>query len=192
MASYKRIGIFGGSFDPPHYGHLILAREAQRAFKLSKVFFVPTYRHPFKKRAWASGRQRMKMVELAIEGDRNFAASDFEIKKKGPSFTYDTLEYFRGLFGTETQLYFLAGFDCLGELAKWKNAGKLKKMARFIGAPRPNTAKPRRRAYAGSVNMPLIDISSSGIRRSIKHSRPVRYMLPDKVLKFIERNRIYK
>ncbi len=189
----KRIGIFGGTFNPVHLGHLIIAREVRRRLKLGKVIFVPSFMPPHKvERKLAGAEDRFKMVCLSVKGSSYFEASDWEIKRKATSYTVDTLKHFRDKFGKAAALFFIIGSDNLKGLKKWKDIEDILKLARMVVVNRPGHSlkglpkKFLRVAIAG------IDISSSLIRRRIGLQRNADQFLNREVIKYIREKILYK
>ena len=133
----RRIGIFGGSFNPIHIGHLVIAEAAWQEFSLDKVIFVPTGDTPNKDMHHISKYMRYEMVAKAIEGNSRFAISSIERDRTGPSYTVDTIHMFREQFGKEDQLYFICGTDSIADLPNWKYNVELLKCCEFISASRP-------------------------------------------------------
>lgn len=162
-----RIGIFGGSFNPVHEGHLALATEALSELNLDRVIFVPSFRHPLKREdaLWPVAL-RVRLLKQAIRGQRRFSVSLCEIKRQGPSFTADTLEFFKKKFGRKTVLYFLIGADNLDTLPRWRSLGSVFKLCRLVAMTRPGYALTRRSAWP-ILYLPFaaLDVSSTRIRK---------------------------
>ncbi len=198
----ERIGIFGGTFDPVHTGHLIMAETAFEEFSLDKVILLPAGNPPHKPdREGASGQQRYEMLRLAAEGNDHFTVSDYEIHKKEKNYTFETLGYFRTVY-PDSFLLFIMGGDSLHDFPKWKNPGIICSLAEIAVAVRNNDSieefseliEQRSREFNGKIHMltmPNIDISSSGIRSSVKEGRSIRYYVPDKVAEYIYDNGLY-
>ncbi|MDD5679669.1 MAG: nicotinate-nucleotide adenylyltransferase [Candidatus Omnitrophica bacterium] len=184
-----RIGILGGTFNPPHFGHLVLAQEALCQLKLNKVIFIPAFIPPHKKVEKDKPLMRYKMIALACKGNPAFRISTIELKRKAVSYSVDTLRAFKKRYGKKAELFFIIGSDSLSELKNWKNSRELLTLAHFVVAPRPQFSL---RKNIKAIEMPLIDISSSGIRNRIRKSLSIRYLVPEDVRKFIEKNRLYK
>lgn len=185
------VGLFGGSFDPVHHGHLIVARVAAEALGLTEVRFVPAREQPFKVgRHGAPAHHRAAMLALAIEGAAGFALESAELERKGPSYTVDTL---RALRAREPgiRLTLLLGADAAAELAAWHSAEELPALARIVVFARPGSPVPESPLIAGSVRVPALDISATEIRRRAREGRPLRYWVPDPVAEYIVRHRLY-
>ena len=201
----RKIGLFGGSFNPIHQGHLLLAEQAREALKLDKVIFIPARMPPHKNpRGLAKGEDRLRMVRLAIAGNPHFEASSVEMRRRGVSYTVDTVNKLRRRFGKTAELYFLIGMDTVKELSTWKDIRELTELCRFVPLSRPGVKRakigdlvpPLSRVRAqeilrAAVPMPLVDISSSDIRNRIAEGRSIRYMMSDAVAAYILRKKLY-
>lgn len=193
------IAIFGGTFDPIHIGHLIIAEQAYNRYDLSKVIFMPAGNPPHKNnQELTSAKLRMKMVNLAIADNEHFTISDWEIKKNEPSYTAETLRHFSDKYDEE--IYFIIGADSLLDIPNWKEPEFLMENGKFIVARRPNYSLEKilkkvffktHRDNLHIMNSSLIDISSSLIRKNIKNNKSIRYMTPDSIIKFINEKNIY-
>jgi len=189
----ERIGVLGGTFNPIHIGHLAVAQMALERMHLTKVVFVPAYIPPHKNPGVvASAKHRYEMVKLAIEGNAAFEISDFEINKKGKSYTVDTMKYFYEFYPKDTKLFFIIGGDALGELRTWRYIDDILKIAEFIVVNRPGYVKKGGDVKHHSVIMPGIDISSSYVRMRLFQKRTIRYFVPDQVLDYISQNHLYQ
>ena len=195
-----RIGVLGGSFDPIHYGHLVTAESARVQFELDTVIFMPTGKSPTEKPGFATKEERYQMTLLATAENHNFAVSRLEIERQQPSYTIDTLKAIRKEHDENSELFFIAGADAVLEILSWKDPGRLSGYAQFIAATRPGYELKRfqkiREEKPGipSVNIleiPALTISSTDLRRRIKEGLSVRYLLPDSVIKYVERNGLY-
>ncbi len=191
----KKIGIMGGTFDPVHAGHLIIAEKAREEFGLEKVLFIPSGTPPHKRKVFASSRHRFAMVEIAIEGNRYFAVSDIEVKRKNPSYTYDTVSLIKRMY-PEMEMYFITGEDALSEIKTWHRYEELIKETVFLVAPRekrPSAGIPRMPFFEYRfIEMPLLGMSSSYIRDCISTGKTVKYLLPDRVLEYIRKYSLYR
>jgi len=187
-----RIGILGGTFNPIHIAHLILAEEALSKLKLDKVIFVPTFIPPHKNIEGDVGpKDRLKMVELAISGNGAFEVSRFELDSKKKSYSIDTLKEFRRIYGDDAELFFITGSDLLKDLFSWKNVNEIFKMSKFIVANRPGYPVLDVPKEAETVVITPIEVSSEDIRKRIKEARSIRYLVPDKVREHIIKNKLY-
>ena len=188
----KKIGIFGGTFDPIHTGHLIIAQEVSRYLKLNKIIFVPAYIPPHKKnRDLASAIDRYKMVKMAIRNNPKFKISSSEIRRRGKSYSIDTLREFRVRFGDKTALFFIIGSDTIKELKDWKEISNINKLVTFVVVKRSKYPIGNLSKSIQRVNIPQINISSSEIRKLIKRRKSIQYLVPDRVMNYILKNKIY-
>lgn len=188
----ERIGVLGGTFNPVHVGHLAIAQMALERMHLTKVLFMPAYIPPHKNpHAVAGAKHRYNMVKLAIADNPDFEISDFEISKKGKSYTIDTMTHLRQLY-RDAKLYFIIGGDTLSQLPTWRYIDDILKIAEFIVVNRPGSVKKGREVHHHSVIMPGIDISSSYVRMRLFQKRTIRYFVPDNVLEYIKENRLYE
>lgn len=189
-----RLGILGGTFDPIHLGHLILAQEAFERFKLDRVVFVPAYIPPHKKRKHiTTASNRLKMVALAIKGNKRFGVSTFEVDAGGRSYTVDTLRHFKKAIGSRDRLYFIAGSDSLDALSKWKDIEEIFSLSRFIVAARPDY-DIKKSSYEGSIitmPIPAIGVSSSLIRAKAARGGSIDYLVPQNVADYIRKRKLY-
>jgi nicotinate-nucleotide adenylyltransferase len=183
----KKIGIYGGTFDPVHHAHLILARDALETLGLHEVIFVPAAISPLKKTAAiASGELRLGMVRAAIKGEPKFAVDDCELRRPPPSYTIDTVEEIRKSKRT-TAIYCLIGEDNVQSLANWHRFADLKKMVHLVVLDR--TGQPPTHSYP--VIDRKIDISATEIRKRVASGRSIRYLVPPAVEEIIRREKLY-
>ncbi len=188
-----RIGILGGTFNPIHIGHLILAEEALSKLKLNKVIFVPTYIPPHKHvEGGVKPKDRLKMTELAIAGNDSFEVSTYELDSKKKSYSIDTLKSFRDKYGKDAQLFFITGSDLLKDLFSWKNVNEIFKMSKFIVANRPGYPVKDVPEEVETVVITPIEVSSEDIRKRMKENKSIRYLVPDKVRSYIIKHGLYK
>jgi len=184
-----RIGIFGGTFDPIHLGHLIVAEEVRSLLDLDQMIFVPARVSPLKmgENAMFSAQERLQMVELAVADNPCFRVSSIDLERSGPSFTVDTLRMFQGRFGLDAQLYFVMGMDSLRSLGLWRQPDEIIRLARIAAVSRPGSLVdwpelesilPGVRAATDLVSTLNIGISSTGIRQRLRQGRSVRYLVP--------------
>ncbi len=190
-----RIAIYGGSFDPIHIAHLIIAEYAFADLSVDKLFFVPSFTPPHKLSVpMTSPQHRLNMVKLAIEENPRFAHSDFEVTKQGTSFTVDTLAYFSGHFHLEKKdLYLLVGADNLVDFNSWKDPDEIVRLAQIAIANRPSItlSNARLKEYI-VVDAPLLDISASMIRKRIQQRKSVHYLVPQRVEEYIRQHGLYQ
>ncbi len=191
--SEHKIGIFGGSFDPIHIGHLIIAEASRQQFGLEKVIFIPAKIPPHKNIPVAADFHRLKMVELAIENNPCFEVSDVEIRRNSVSYTYETIaELKKKISG---KLFLIVGWDTFLLLPSWYKAEELVREVSFIVAPRIVEKEdipefPFEVRFA-RLDCPRIEISSSRIRQNIKKGISVRYLVAEKVLYYLMQEKIY-
>ncbi|MDD5634234.1 MAG: nicotinate-nucleotide adenylyltransferase [Candidatus Omnitrophica bacterium] len=189
-----RIGIFGGSFNPIHIGHLILAQECWDKFRLDKVIFVPAYMPPHKElQGKVSAADRLNMVRIALEGDDRFEISTYEIDQAAVSYSIDTIKYLKGKYEKNDTFFFLTGADSAENLSKWKDIDKILELTTFIIATRPGWNEDN--AYEDSVKyatIPLVEISSTMIRDRIKKRKPIDFLIPCKVVQYIRDKGLYR
>ena len=204
-SSFRRIGILGGTFDPPHLGHLLIAESARTALGLESVLFLPAG-EPWLKSGQriTAGVHRRQMVELAIADNPHFALCDAELRRAGPSYTADTLAELRGqLDDDDCILYFIVGSDVLPEFHRWKSPDRILNLCRLAVIERPGgpgnpielLAAQYPAAYTAgaivSVPGPAVDISASELRRRLAAGDPARYQIPDAVADYIRRHGLY-
>ena len=191
-----RIGIFGGTFNPIHLGHLIIAQESLSQFGLKQIIFVPSAIPPHKSlQDIAPARHRLQMVKLAISGNARFVVSDLELKRNDKSYTIETIKTFQKKYGPQTELYFIIGLDALLEIFTWKNAEQLLDLCWFLVAPRAgfaiNSLDTQVRKRVRLIAMDPVNISASEIRKRVKLELPFRYFLPEKVYKYLIESSVY-
>lgn len=192
----RRIGIFGGTFDPPHIGHLIIAERARVQLQLDRVFFVPAYLPPHKRgRASATPSDRLKMVQLAVRGNAGFAVSDVELKRKGISYTIDTVKEMRRNY-PGAEIYLILGSDNLLDFHTWKSYRELLGLTRLIVYPRGQRRMQRpsqlRKARIHFLRGMLFDISSSAIRQLVRTKSSIRYLVSAEVERYIVSRKLYR
>jgi len=192
-----KIGVMGGSFDPPHYAHLFFALEALKTFNLQKVIFIPTYISPLKvEEEITPPYHRLQMIQLAIEGIEEFEVSDIEIRRKGISYTVDTLKELRKILGENVQIYFLAGSDSAHTLSSWKNPEEILSLSHMVVFERPGYPLEKIEKKFLKKIIPvktlLLGISSSEIRKRVREGKPIRFLVPPSVEKYIYQNKLYQ
>jgi nicotinate-nucleotide adenylyltransferase len=186
-----KIGILGGTFNPIHIGHLILAEEAREKLGLGRVIFVPAYLPPHKDNSdIAAASLRLAMVKLAICQNKYFSVSSIEIKRDGRSYTIDTVKEFKKIYPGD-DLYFIIGSDLLKYLDEWKDVNEIIKMVNFIVATRPGHALEKIPSYIKTMPIRAVDISGFQIRRCIRENKSFRYLVPEAVYKYIIKKKLY-
>ncbi|MDR1016157.1 MAG: nicotinate-nucleotide adenylyltransferase [Coriobacteriales bacterium] len=200
----KRVGILGGTFDPPHNGHLILAEQARVRFKLDRVVFIPTGRPNFKQgpaAPVASPEQRLAMTHLAVQDNPAFQVSDIEIARAGLTYTIDTLRQLQGgrardLDGEsgDSQLFYIIGSDVAQSLPHWYEAGELAGLCHFLVAGRAGAAPASLPApfQGATFELPDLAVSSSQLRQMFAQGQPVRYLAPETVIGYIVAHGLYQ
>lgn len=187
-----KIGILGGTFNPIHIGHLILAEEAREKLQLDKVIFVPAYLPPHKDNSdIASAQHRYEMVDLAIKTNKHFSVSEIEIKRDGRSYTIDTVNEFKELYPSD-ELYFIIGSDLLNYLDGWKDLDQVRKLVKFIVATRPGYPLEKIPAKICTLAIRAVDVSAFEVRRCIKQGRSFRYLVPEAVYDYIKKQGLYR
>lgn len=190
----ERIGIMGGTFDPVHIAHLVIAQEVLEKLKLRQVWFVPSFIPPHKKDNRVSKPQhRLKMLKLATENDKRFSISDVELKRKGISYTVDTLKEL-SLSNPGIKLYLILGVDNLKYLSTWKEPEEVYGLAQVVLVRRPGYRLPSGNRWvekAVTIEAPLWEVSSSQIRERVKAGLSISYWVPEKVRKYIEKHKLY-
>jgi nicotinate-nucleotide adenylyltransferase len=183
----KKIGIYGGTFDPIHHGHLILAREARELFGFEKVIFVPAAVSPFKGSPAATAERRLSMLRAAIENEPGFEIDDCELRRPPPSYTIDTIKEIRTR-QADAQIHYLIGEDNVSALPKWHRFDELKKAVQFIVLERTGT--PPNHPFP--IVHRKIDISATEIRKRVASGQSIRYFVPQAVEEIIRRDKIYQ
>ena len=185
-----RLGIFGGTFNPIHLGHLLLAETARDTLKLDRVLFIPANQPPHKAaERLLPGPMRLAMVKLAIRDQPAFAASDIELRRAGLSYTIDTVRLIRAQVPA-ARLVLIIGQDMLG--VRWASWSELTRLCTVAVARRRGAAKPARAAGIAWLPMPAIDISSSEIRERLRAGRSVRYLVPPAVERYLRARHAYQ
>ena len=198
------LAIMGGTFNPIHYGHLLSANQVRYDLNCDKVLFIPAFKSPYKVGVETlAAEHRFKMVQLAISNNDFFGVSDIEIKRRGVSYTVDTLAEIKKNYPSE-ELYFIAGVDAVIGITGWKNWKVILDMCSVIAVSRPGCKiedlwqtfdSMGDNAYKEKIifmDVLYIPISSSEIRKRVRNGEPIKYMLPDSVEKYIEYNGLYR
>ena len=195
-----RIGVFGGTFDPIHMGHLIVAEDARAALDLDKVLFIPAGQPWFKSyRQITEAYHRLAMVRLAVEGNPSFDVTDIEIRRTGPSYTVDTLAELREQY-PDAEFIVILGVDALREIDRWHQPRKLFELASVVGMARPgaiinlsvlHAAIPGSSSRIRLLDSALIDISGTEVRQRVAAGRSIRYRVPAAVEWYIRENGLY-
>jgi nicotinate-nucleotide adenylyltransferase len=215
--SKVRIGIFGGTFDPIHYGHLRVAEEAKESFALNRILFIPSANPPHKERGSVSSvDHRLKMVQMAIACNDAFEASDLECRRPGASYSVETLHILREAEMADTSFYFIVGLDAFLEIDTWRSYAELFELSHWLIIQRPGAGPWGREAFPIEIRnlfkydrvkkyfehpsghqvffrrFRLLEVSSSEIRQLVRSSRSIKYLTPDVVEDYILKNHLYK
>lgn len=195
-----RIGILGGTFNPPHLGHLVCAQEAYLQLTLDRVMLIPARIPPHKPVEEEPGPEhRLELCRLAVQDDERFAVSDVEVARSGPSYTVDTLEQLH-LERSNSELVLIVGGDVAAGLPHWREPQRVLSLSRMAVATRPGTARASidsalrqldGRERAEFFRMPPIGVSSTMVRRRVRAGQPIRYLVPDAVARYIDEHRLY-
>jgi len=190
-----RICIFGGTFDPPHIGHLLVAQTVCEAEKFDKILFIPANRPPHKNNI-SGVKDRLAMLNLAVEGNPNFEISDIEIQRGGTSYTIDTLKAIRpNIIKEEDELFYLIGSDSLLEFSQWKNPREILQNCNVVVAIRPGFRPSDIPAWIlhqiHFANIPRFEISSSNIRKRWTKNKTIRYLVTLPVWEYINHHKLY-
>ncbi|MCL5292332.1 MAG: nicotinate-nucleotide adenylyltransferase [Actinobacteria bacterium] len=197
----------GGTFNPIHYGHLVTAQEALYQFGLDRVIFMPAGQPPHKQdKEILPPEERYLMTVIATASNPNFVVSRFEVDRKAPSYTVDTIKALKKEHGPETNLYFITGADAVWEILTWKDAEELSKLCTFIAATRPGYSLekfkklhvlpddqplPRGKPRVYVMEIPALAISSTDIRRRVREGHPISYLVPEGVANYIHKCRFW-
>jgi nicotinate-nucleotide adenylyltransferase len=185
------VGLFGGSFDPVHHGHLIVGRVAAETLGLDVLRFVPAREQPFKRgQHGAAPEQRAAMLDLAVAGSSGFAVERMELERPAPSYTVETL---RALRAREpgVRLTLLLGADAAAELAAWREAEEVPRLATVVVFARSGVPVPASPLIARTIRVPAVEISATEVRRRVREGRSIRYWVPDPVAEYVSRHRLY-
>jgi len=197
-----KIGVLGGTFDPVHQGHLVIAEEAINRLNLAEILFVPAGQ-PWLKMDYpiSSAEHRVQMVRLAIANKPGFKLSTMEIERDGPTYTVDTIAQLQAQLGTGTELFFILGWDNLNELPQWREPARLVKLCHLVAVPRPGyplpdldsleVAIPGLTSSTIILNTPEIDISASEIRQMVAQGLSISHLVPEPVDRYIREHRLY-
>ncbi len=187
----QRIGVLGGTFDPVHLGHLVVASEVCAALALDRVLLVPAHQQPFKdSTGHASPEHRLAMCRLAVANDDRLEVSDVDIVRGGLTYTVDTLADIAAAY-PDAELFFIAGADAVSRLSEWREPARLMELARFVGVGRPGHSAPVLPAPHLVVETPEVAVSSTEVRRRSRAGSPMRYLVPDAVVTYIAKHSLY-
>lgn len=185
----RKVGVFGGTFDPVHVGHLSIAQAALECVPLDRVIFVPARRSPLKDRGpFAPEQDRLAMLRLATAEEPRFTVSTIELDREGTSYTVDTLER----LGDEGELYLVMGADAVSEFHRWRSPERIRDLAVLLVASRPGEPDPLRDDRLIVFDAPCLDISSRELRARAARGRSLRYLVPDAARRHLEANDLYR
>ena len=192
----RRIGVMGGTFDPCHHGHLVAASEVAGRFGLDEVVFVPTGQ-PWQKteREVSPAEDRYLMTVIATASNPMFTVSRVDIDRQGPTYTIDTLNDLRAVYGVATEMFFITGADALAQILDWHRPDELFSLAHFVGVTRPGHRLEDPGFPDGVVSLvevPALAISSTDCRARVEKGEPVWYLVPDGVVQYISKRRLYR
>ena len=196
------VGILGGTFDPVHSGHLIIADVARAQLNLNEVLFIPAGRPWLKpERVITAAEHRLNMLRLSLDDTPYFSISEIEIERSGPTYTIDTLNTLKEQLNDEDELFFILGQDSLIQLPQWHEATDLIELCYFVAVPRPGVKKPDLKALEAEIpgvtqrvmlmKQPQVDISATDIRERVARGLSVRHLVPEPVNRYIKENRLY-
>lgn len=203
MKKLKKIGLMGGTFNPIHIGHLVMAEETRKSFNLDKILFIPTGTPPHKTiKEQVSAEDRYIMTLLATASNEYFEVIDLETKRKGTSYTIDTIRELKDIY-IDSEFYFITGADAILEIETWKDTEELLGICKFIAATRPgfnvNELKSGIKELENKYNRQIssltiapLDISSTDIRKRLKSGKTIKYMVPDSVINYINKKQLYR
>jgi nicotinate-nucleotide adenylyltransferase len=193
----QRLGVMGGTFDPIHHGHLVAASEVAAAFRLDEVIFVPTGQ-PWQKlnREVSPAEDRYLMTVIATSADPRFTVSRVDVDRPGATYTRDTLADLRKERGEDVEFFFITGADAMAQILSWHDSETLLGMAHFVGVSRPgyDATLPEGLpdATVSLLEIPALAISSTGCRDRVRAERPIRYLVPDGVVSYIDKRGLYR
>ena len=196
------VGVLGGTFDPIHNGHIMVAEETRARLDLSEVLFVPAGRPWLKENDLISAAEhRVRMVRLAIAGRPYFKVSTMEIDRTGPSYTVDTIAELSAQLGDGDELFFILGWDNLAQLPRWRETSRLIEMCRLVAVPRPGYSLPDLDSLEASIpglfrrlllqDKPKIDVDATEIRKRVARGAPIANLVPEPVEKYIRQHKLY-
>ena len=198
-----KIGVLGGTFDPVHLGHIMMAEEAKASLDLSEVLLVPVGQPMSKPSEKVTpAKHRIEMLRLAVAGSPHLKVSTVEIERQGPSYTVDTIDGMRKIYGSGDEIYFILGWDSLAQLPDWHEPSRLVAMCFLVAVPRPGWARPRLKALEGVLpgiskkviflDRPKVDISATAIREMAANGESIDHLVPKPVAEYIKKNKLYR
>ena len=204
MTRWPKIGVMGGTFDPIHLGHLVLAESVREGLDLVEVIFVPTAIPPHKELInLTNGQHRYKMVEYAIASNTFFSISDFELQQQNISYTIDTIKYLLKKYNFQVELFFITGADALLQILTWRNIEELLMLCNFVTTMRIGTNDFELKNFLASLPahfqekikvliIPTLDISATNIRQKIMQGKSIKYLVTAEVEEYIYKHKLYQ
>ncbi|MQB01636.1 MAG: nicotinate-nucleotide adenylyltransferase [Actinobacteria bacterium] len=194
-AAITRLGVMGGTFDPIHLGHLIVASEVRHALELDRIVFMPAAR-PWQKAIYSNAEHRLVMTALAAAHNKRFAVSRLELDREGATYTVETMTALREFYGPAVKLFFILGADAAAKLDSWVRIEGLREVAELVVVGRPGHTvgdgpTPDSWPVMHRVDVPAIDISSTDLRRRLRRGEPIDFMVTDEVASYIRENGLY-
>lgn len=186
----RKIGLFGGTFDPPHIGHFIIAQEVKNHLTLDEIWFIPTNEPPHKNNAFINKMHRLEMLQRVVDTVDSFRVNPIELNRIGKSYTIDTIKAIKDEF-PEDDFYFIIGADMVEYLPKWHEVEKLLSLVQFVGVGRPNYSLTTNYPIK-KIDIPLVEISSTEIRKRIKKGWDIKYFLPHEVYIYMKEHLLYE
>lgn len=194
----QRIGVMGGTFDPIHLGHLMIAEAVWNEYRLDKILFIPSANPPHKSNVLTSAKHRFNMALLATCSNPHFEVSSIEMERQGPSYTVDTIKELKQIYGPDAELYFIIGADSIKELPTWHNIDELLTLCHFVATRRPGyepdlklVEEDYKDADIRVLETPELEISSTDIRRRIKKGYSIQYITTEQVQQYIRKEGLY-
>lgn len=191
-----KIGLFGGTFDPIHNGHLKIAKIVQRQLGLNEVIFIPAGILPHKAQSLTTAKDRLAMVKLALRGKKKFTSSDYETKKKSPSYSVETVRYLKRKWGKQAELFFIIGADAFNEIRTWRQWQELLRLCQFVVINRPGyritLSEDLVSAGATIQRITGIPITATAIREQIKRNKNIGKLIPKTVYAYIIKHKLYQ
>jgi nicotinate-nucleotide adenylyltransferase len=197
-----KVGILGGTFDPVHNGHLVIAGEVKGTFGLDRILFIPARQSPFKTDyAVTTAESRLEMLRLAVAGRPEYAVSTIEVERPGISYTVDTISELKKQYGEGNEWFFIMGWDSLERFDEWREPERIIELCFVVAVPRPDSVKPDLERLETKVpgiasrviftDSPLVDISSTDIRDMVSRGQSIDHLVPAAVAEYIQKHRLY-
>lgn len=198
-----KIGVLGGTFDPVHLGHIMMADEAMKSLELSEVILIPAGQPMSRmKEKLTPAEHRLQMLRLAVDEKPHLRVSAMEIERPGPSYTVDTITELREKYGSKDELLFIMGWDSLAQLPNWREPGRIISKCSLVAVPRPGFTRPDLKALEKNIpgiskrvvflEKPRADISATDIRKKVARGESIDHLVPAPVAKYIKRHKLYE